>query len=53
MPTHAVPAARQHQQLFVGNLGKEVNDDVLSKAFQRYASFARARVVRDKHTGKT
>ncbi|KAG5607764.1 hypothetical protein H5410_029256 [Solanum commersonii] len=38
-------------RLFCGNLGNEVNDDVLSKAFSRFPSFNMARVVRDKQTG--
>ncbi|RDY12706.1 RNA-binding protein 42 [Mucuna pruriens] len=40
-------------RLFCGDLGNEVNDDVLSKAFSRFPSFNLARVVRDKRTGKT
>ncbi|XP_061352262.1 uncharacterized protein LOC133297188 [Gastrolobium bilobum] len=40
-------------RLFCGDLGNEVNDDVLSKAFSRFPSFNKARVVRDKRTGKT
>ncbi|GLE01795.1 hypothetical protein PINS_up010633 [Pythium insidiosum] len=32
-------------RLFVGDLGNEVNDEILSHAFSRYASFQRARVV--------
>ncbi|XP_051138531.1 uncharacterized protein LOC127256523 [Andrographis paniculata] len=40
-------------RLFCGDLGNEVNDDVLSKAFSRFPSFNMARVVRDKRTGKT
>lgn len=40
-------------RIFVGDLGNEVNDDVLSHAFQRYPSFQIARVVRDKQSGKT
>ncbi|WOL09632.1 hypothetical protein Cni_G18385 [Canna indica] len=40
-------------RLFCGDLGNEVNDDVLSKAFSRYPSFNMARVVRDKWTCKT
>lgn len=31
-------------RIFVGDLGNEVNDDVLGKAFQKYASFAKAKV---------
>ncbi|KAK1592291.1 hypothetical protein Q3G72_022534 [Acer saccharum] len=40
-------------RLFCGDLGNEVNDDVLSKAFQRFPTFNMAKVVRDKRTGKT
>lgn len=40
-------------RLFCGDLGNEVNDDVLSKAFSRFPSFNMGRVVRDKRTGKT
>ena len=35
-------------RLFVGNLGNEVTDDLLGVAFQKYQSFQRARVVRNK-----
>ncbi|XLR03895.1 hypothetical protein HN51_058721 [Arachis hypogaea] len=38
-------------RLFCGNLGNEVNDDVLSKAFTRFPSFNMARVMRDKRFG--
>ncbi|GAB2211424.1 hypothetical protein Droror1_Dr00024737 [Drosera rotundifolia] len=40
-------------RLFCGDLGNEVNDDVLSKAFTRFPSFNMAKVIRDKRTGKT
>ncbi len=40
-------------RIFVGDLGNEVNDDVLAKAFQKFNSFAKAKVVRNKHTNKT
>ena len=40
-------------RLFCGDLGNEVNDELLARAFQKYPSFQRARVVRDKRTGKT
>ncbi|KAG1353945.1 RNA-binding protein 42 [Cocos nucifera] len=40
-------------RLFCGNLGNEVNDDVLTKAFSGFPSCNMARVVRDKRTGKT
>ncbi|XLT27275.1 hypothetical protein HN873_058567 [Arachis hypogaea] len=38
-------------RLFCGDLGNEVNDDILSKAFTRFPSFNMARVVRDKRSG--
>jgi hypothetical protein len=31
-------------RIFVGDLGNEVNDELLSKAFQKYPSFAKAKV---------
>ncbi|KAF0753471.1 hypothetical protein AaE_005696, partial [Aphanomyces astaci] len=37
-------------RLFCGDLGNEVTDELLSQAFAAYASFAMARVVRDKIT---
>jgi len=40
-------------RIFVGNLGNEANDDVLTKAFIKYPSFSKAKVVRDKRTNKT
>ena len=39
-------------RVFVGDLGNEVTDDVLRQAFQRYPSFQKAKVLRDKKTGK-
>jgi RNA recognition motif-containing protein len=40
-------------RLFIGNLGNEVNDNTLTEVFSAYPSFVKARVVRDKRTGKT
>eukprot|EP01010_Urceolus_cornutus_P000665 NODE_1181_length_1056_cov_240.495531_g904_i0.p1 GENE.NODE_1181_length_1056_cov_240.495531_g904_i0~~NODE_1181_length_1056_cov_240.495531_g904_i0.p1 ORF type:complete len:288 (-),score=55.78 NODE_1181_length_1056_cov_240.495531_g904_i0:104-967(-) len=40
-------------RIFVGNLGNDVNMDTLSKAFASYASFQKAKVVRDKKSNKT
>ncbi|XP_071959149.1 RNA-binding protein 42-like [Antedon mediterranea] len=40
-------------RIFCGDLGNEVNDDTLAKAFNRYPSFLKAKVVRDKRNGKT
>lgn len=35
-------------RIFVGNLGKEVTDALLSHAFAKYSSFAKAKVMRSK-----
>lgn len=40
-------------RLFCGDLGNEVSDELLSKAFRKYPSFQKAKVVRDKRTNKT
>jgi len=40
-------------RVFIGDLGNEVNDDVLSHAFQKYPSFQKSRVVRDGRSGKS
>ena len=40
-------------RIFVGDLGNEVNDNMLANAFKRYPSFAKARVVKNTITGKT
>jgi RNA recognition motif-containing protein len=40
-------------RIFVGDLGNEVNDEVLQKSFQKYTSFVKGKVVRDKRTNKT
>lgn len=40
-------------RLFIGNLGNEVTDLVLSNTFRRYNSFYKARVIRDKRSQKT
>ncbi|KAI9738807.1 MAG: hypothetical protein M1834_008314 [Cirrosporium novae-zelandiae] len=42
-----------HFRLFVGNLAGEVTDDSLLKAFSKYSSVQKARVVRDKRTTKS
>jgi len=42
-----------HFRLFVGNLAGEVTDESLLKAFSRYESVQKARVVRDKRTTKS
>jgi RNA recognition motif-containing protein len=40
-------------RIFCGDLGNEVNDDHLKNAFAKYPSFQRAKVIRDKVSGKT
>ena len=42
-----------HFRLFVGNLAGEVTDDSLLKAFAKYPSCHKARVIRDKRTTKS
>jgi RNA recognition motif-containing protein len=45
--------SKDDHRLFVGNLGNEVTDDGLKRAFMQYKSLNRARVVRDKRNGKS
>ncbi|KAI8929495.1 hypothetical protein BC831DRAFT_396279, partial [Entophlyctis helioformis] len=40
-------------RLFCGDLGNEVNDDLLTRVFSKYPSFIKARVVYDKHAEKS
>ena len=40
-------------RIFCGDLGVEVGDEHLEKAFSKYPSFSRARVIKDKRTGKS
>lgn len=47
MPTHCFC------RCFVGNLGNEVDDNSLIRAFQSYPSFQRAKVIFDKRLRKT
>lgn len=42
-----------HPRLFVGNLAGEVTDESLLKAFSKYPSVQKARVIRDKRTTKS
>lgn len=42
-----------HFRLFVGNLAGEVTDESLLKAFAKYDSVQKARVIRDKRTTKS
>jgi len=39
-------------RLFVGDLSNDVSDDVLSNAFNKYPSFQKARVIRDRLSAK-
>jgi RNA recognition motif-containing protein len=39
-------------RLFVGDLSNDVSDDVLTNAFNKYASFTKARVIRDRLSQK-
>jgi RNA recognition motif-containing protein len=41
------------RRCFVGNLGNEVDDNSLIRAFQSYPSFQRAKVIFDKRLRKT
>jgi len=40
-------------RLFCGDLGNEVNDEMLARAFSKYPSFQKAKIVRDKRSQKT
>ena len=37
----------------MGDLGNDVNDDLLARTFSKYPSFLKAKVIRDKWTKKT
>lgn len=37
-------------RLFVGNLGREINDHTLSVPFMQYPSFIKARVIKNRQT---
>ena len=39
-------------RLFVGDLSNDVSDDVLTNAFNKYPSFTKARVIRDRLSQK-
>jgi len=40
-------------RIFCGDLGNEVSDAMLTSAFSKYPSFAKAKVIRDKRNGKS
>ncbi|XP_023209962.1 RNA-binding protein 42-like [Centruroides sculpturatus] len=40
-------------RIFCGDLGNDVTDEVLTRAFSKFGSFIKAKVIRDKRTNKT
>lgn len=40
-------------RIFVGDLGNEVSEEGLARAFQKYPSFLRAKVIKDSRSGKS
>lgn len=40
-------------RIFVGDMGAEVVDEVLCKAFEHYPTFLRGKMIKDKRTSKT
>uniref|UniRef100_A0A0K0DLR0 RNA-binding protein 42 n=1 Tax=Angiostrongylus cantonensis TaxID=6313 RepID=A0A0K0DLR0_ANGCA len=40
-------------RIFCGDLGNEVSDELLAKAFRKYPSFQKAKVVRDSRSNKS
>lgn len=40
-------------RIFCGDLGNDVNEDILTRAFNKYPSFLKCKVVRDKRTNKS
>lgn len=40
-------------RIFCGDLGNDVNDELLIRTFNKFPSFQRAKVIRDKRTGKS
>uniref|UniRef100_A0A8C9PFP3 RNA-binding protein 42 n=1 Tax=Spermophilus dauricus TaxID=99837 RepID=A0A8C9PFP3_SPEDA len=48
-----VPAAPVIRPIIATNTYQQVNDDILARAFSRFPSFLKAKVIRDKRTGKT
>lgn len=51
LPNYAVSV--DDFRIFCGDLGNEVSDDTLIRAFSRYPSFRKAKVIVDKRTGKS
>uniref|UniRef100_A0A674IYX7 RNA-binding protein 42 n=1 Tax=Terrapene triunguis TaxID=2587831 RepID=A0A674IYX7_9SAUR len=48
-----VPPVPVIRPIIATNTYQQVNDDILARAFSRYPSFLKAKVIRDKRTGKT
>lgn len=40
-------------RIFCGDLGNDVTDEVLTRAFNRFTSFVKAKIVRDKRSNKS
>lgn len=40
-------------RIFCGDLGNDVNDELLTRTFNKFPSFRKAKVIRDKRTGKS
>ena len=40
-------------RIFAGDLGNEVTEDSLARAFNKYPSFLKCKIIRDKRTNKT
>lgn len=49
----AIKDSENYTNIFVGDLSSEVNDEILSKAFQRFGSMVEARVMWDMTTGRS
>lgn len=52
-PTLATEWDPNDFRIFCGDLGNDVSDEVLARAFNRFSSFVKAKVVRDKRTNKS
>ncbi len=55
-PTLSHPPSNTHTddfRVFVGDLGNEVSDEALFRAFSKYQSIQNARIVRDKTSSKS
>ena len=50
--SHLTYASLAWFRLFVGDLSNDVSDDVLANAFNKYTSFQKARVIRDRLSQK-